>query len=77
VRVKAVIFYGDLSQQGFSVSYWLLSRKIEHEFVFFDDMILSIRKIRDIGGYDAIQRYIESLQWVIDIEASCRLLKDE
>ena len=67
MQQNAVIFYGTVCSKGYYISYLLLERKIEHEFVLTDDFILSVKTIRDIGGYDRISQYLERYEYLVDI----------
>lgn len=67
MQQSIVTFYGTVCSKGYHISYLLLDRKIEHEFVLTDDFILSIKAIRDIGGYDRISQYLERYEYLVDI----------
>lgn len=64
------LFYGDLSPQGYKISYILLDRHIQHNFVLIDTgFIFSIkttRKLREFVGFEKIIRYLEEYGYLLD-----------
>ena len=63
-------FYGDISNNGYTISYLLLDRHIKHKFVLIDtDFVFSIKtamKLREFVGFDRIFRYIKDYGYVFD-----------
>ena len=64
---RLVTFYGTLCEKGYVISYLLIDKRIQHDFVITDDFILSVHKIRDIFGYENIAEYLERYQYIADI----------
>lgn len=65
---KEVIFFGDLNDSGFSLSYKLYSCKISHRFVLYEyEPVLDIIEVKSIIGYENISEYLDSFAYVLDI----------
>lgn len=65
---KEVIFFGDLNDSGFSLSYKLYSCKIYHRFVLYEyEPVLDIIEVKSIIGYENISEYLDSFAYVLDI----------
>ncbi len=63
-----VVYFGDLDQKGFKISYMLLNHKIIHEFVLYpDDDIVVIKGVKEIKGYETISDWITSFRYIIDL----------
>lgn len=63
------VFYGDVSSKGYKISYLLIYRGIDHDFVIFDDYFLVIKtlnKVRELSGFEQICDYIEKYQYIYD-----------
>lgn len=61
-----VLFYGDVSEKGYIISYILLRRNIEHNFIICDQFILSLFSQKEIRGFDLISDYLNRFQYIID-----------
>jgi len=63
-------FYGDISPQGYKISYLLLDRHIKHSFILIDsDFIFTIKtakKLREFIGFEEIVKYIQSYNYIFD-----------
>ena len=63
------VFYGTLSSQGYKISYLLISRGINHNFIISDEYFLiikSLRKVRELSGFEQICDYIEKYQYIFE-----------
>lgn len=69
-------FYGNLDKNGFNISYLLISRKIDHDFLFVEnDFIFTVqtsRKMREIVGYRNIYDYINEYRYIFDFPEVAR-----
>jgi len=69
MKSYSMIFYGDVSPQGYKISYLLITRKLVHDFVLSDNVGLSIeafRKLRTLDGFDIVHGYLERFLYVVD-----------
>ena len=65
---KEVIFFGDLTDSGFRLSYKLYNCKISHRFVLYEyEPVLDIVEVKSIIGYENISEYLDSFAYVLDI----------
>lgn len=63
------VFYGDLSNKGYKISFLLMSRRIKHEFILYDDyyfIIKSLEREKELSGFEKIRDYIERYQYLLD-----------
>ena len=69
------IFYGNLEPQGYKISYLLISRKIKHDFVLYDDGLLFMmktrRKVREFVGFQNIFTYLDNYKYLFDFPEIC------
>jgi hypothetical protein len=70
MREYESLFYGDCSKNGYKISYLLLSRKIQHTFIYADDKfsfsIKTARLLREFIGFDEIFSYINRYGYIFD-----------
>ena len=66
-EIVIVQFFGTLWNKGNYISQLLLERRIIHDFILSEDLILSLHSLRDLNGYDRICRYLEKYEYLIDI----------
>ena len=68
--IPSVMYFGDLDDSGYEISYMLLKYRIKHEFIIYpDDDIIVIPDISEIKGRKMIVQWISSFRYVIDLNS--------
>lgn len=63
------VFYGDVSDKGYRIAYLLISKGIQHDFIIFENYLLTIRtskNVKELIGFDQICEYLEKYQYIFD-----------
>ena len=68
--IPSVMYFGDLDDSGYEISYMLLRYSIKHEFIIYpDDDIIVIPDVSEIKGRKMIVEWISSFRYVIDLNS--------
>lgn len=63
------LFFGDLSEDGYKISYLLIKRNIKHSFIISDFSLFVIQtknSIIEISGFKDIFYYISNYRYIYD-----------
>jgi hypothetical protein len=66
---KPFLLYANCDEQGNKASFLVISRQIPHDFILFEGPpVLELIGIREFRGLPQISNYLETFQYLLDLE---------